>query len=105
MRKPSILIVLFGLGLAACGNQRSEARPAGNEPTGTAAAGNEDTTPPPGVDLSKLSEGEKKIFFRVGNKLGSACGRPHSLIHSAKNDPSCKRSVLALRYAAQLAGQ
>src|SRR5262249_7453416 len=82
--------------LAACGNQRSEAQ--------AAAAGKpDDTTPPQGVDVSKLDEGEKKIFFRVANKVASACGKAHSLIYSAKNDPGCKRSIFALRYAAKLA--
>src|SRR5438477_10476275 len=101
MRMCLLLTVLLGA-LSACGNQRSEARAA--EPALAATAAKpDDTTPPGGVDLSKLDEGEKKIFFRVGNKVGSACGKAHSLLFSAKSDPACKRSVLALRYAAKLA--
>src|SRR5262249_30535219 len=46
---------------------------------------------------------ETRTFCAVANKVGSACGKAHSLIYSAKNDPACKRSVLALRYAAKLA--
>jgi protein-disulfide isomerase len=109
MRTWTFFALLLG-GVMACGNQRSEARTNG---TGTGAAGAavataaagkaEDEQPPPGVDLSKLDEGERKIFFRVANKVGSACGRPHSLLHSAHHDPSCKRSILALRLAAKLA--
>ena len=89
-------VLLFGI--TACGNQRSEAK-TNNLATEKPA----DDTAPPSVDISKLDNGEKKIFFEVGNKVGSACGKAHSLLYSAKNDASCKRSVLALRYAAKLA--
>jgi protein-disulfide isomerase len=89
-----ISLAVLILGAAACGNQRSEAK------TNTKPA---DETAPPGVDISKLDTSEKRIFFTVANKVGSACGKAHSLIHSAKNDPACKRSVLALRYVAKLA--
>lgn len=89
--------------LAACGNQRSEAKAAAAAGAMAAAGKPDDTTPPQGVDVSKLDEGEKKIFFRVANKVASACGKAHSLIYSAKNDPGCKRSIFALRYAAKLA--
>ncbi len=60
--------------------------------------------PPAGVDLSKLTEGEKKIFFSVAGKASSACGKAHSLLASVKQDPRCKRSPFALRYVARLAG-
>jgi protein-disulfide isomerase len=59
---------------------------------------------PAGVDLSKLSDGEKKIFFEVAGKAGSACGKAHSLLASAKSDPGCKRSLFALKNIAKLAG-
>jgi protein-disulfide isomerase len=85
------------LGMTACGNQRSEAK------TNNIVTEKPDDQAPPSVDISKLDNSEKKIFFEVGNKVGSACGKAHSLLVSAKNDPSCKRSVLALRYAAKLA--
>src|SRR5262249_39569078 len=87
---------------AACGNQRSEARAAaGGGPVAKGAP--TDETPPPGVDLSKLDEGERRIFFRVANRVASACGKAHSLLHSAKHDPGCHRSIFALRYVAKLA--
>jgi protein-disulfide isomerase len=70
--------------------------------SGYGKASAEDVSAPPGVDLSKLDEGEKKIFFRVGGKVGSACGKAHSLLQSVKSDPSCRRSLLALRQAAKL---
>ena len=61
-----------------------------------------DTTPPPGVDLSKLDEYERKVFFRVVNREPSSCGKGHSLIYSVKRDPGCKRSVYAIKYVAKL---
>ncbi len=59
---------------------------------------------PAGVDLSKLTDGEKKIFFQVAGKAGSACGKAHSLLVSVKQDAKCKRSPFALRYIARLVG-
>jgi protein-disulfide isomerase len=64
-----------------------------------------DTTPPPGVDLSKLDELAKKIFFRVVNNEPSICGKGQSLLASAKKDASCRRSLNAVRYVAHLADQ
>lgn len=74
------------------------ARPAAAAPTPA-------DTAPSGVDLSKLTDGEKKIFFDVAGKVGSACGKAHSLLQSAKSDPKCKRSQFALRHVAKLAGE
>jgi protein-disulfide isomerase len=62
----------------------------------------QDTSPPPGVDLSKLDEFERKVFFRILNKESSACGKAHSLIHSLKNDKDCRKSLYAARYVARL---
>ena len=61
-----------------------------------------DTSPPPGVDLSKLDEFERKVFFRVVNRESSSCGKGHSLIFSVKHDPGCKRSLYAIKYVAKL---
>jgi thiol-disulfide isomerase/thioredoxin len=62
----------------------------------------EDSTPPPGVDISKLDDFERKVFFRVVNKEPSACGKGHSLLHSAKKDSACRASFYAVRYVAHL---
>ena len=62
----------------------------------------DDNAPPAGIDLSKLDEFERKVFFRVVNKEASACGRGHSLIYSAKHDPSCRASFYAVRYVVHL---
>jgi protein-disulfide isomerase len=64
-----------------------------------------DTTPPPGVDLSKLDDFGKKVFFRIANSEGSVCGQAQSLLKSAREDKGCRRSVSALRYVAHLVGQ
>jgi protein-disulfide isomerase len=70
------------------------------------AAGAADTTPPPGVDVSKLDNFQKKVFFRVANTEASICGQAQSLLQSAKaqKDP-CRRSLNALRYVARLVEQ
>src|SRR5438445_9824897 len=101
MRKLALLALTSGL-LVACGNRSSEAKMGDLAP---AAAPTAEMSAAPGVDLSKLGEGEKKIFFRAGQKLASACGKPHSLLTSAKTDPSCRRSTFALRMVARLAGE
>lgn len=72
---------------------------------GAPAGGKEDSAVPPGVDLSKLDDFERKVFFRIVNKEASACGGKESLIASAKNDKSCRKSFYALRYVARLVDQ
>jgi thiol-disulfide isomerase/thioredoxin len=62
----------------------------------------DDPTPPPGIDLSKLDDFGRKVFFRVVNRESSACGKGHSLLHSAKHDASCRASFYAVRYVAHL---
>jgi protein-disulfide isomerase len=65
--------------------------------------GNEDTTPPPGVDISKLDDFGKKVFFRLANSEPSICGQAQSLIQSAKDQKNpCRKSVAALRYIVKL---
>jgi len=89
--------------LSSCAKTPAEAHPA--EAAVAAKAGTEDTTPPAGVDVSKLDDFGKKVFFRIANRESSICGQAQSLIQSAK-DPknSCRRSVNALRYVARLVG-
>lgn len=67
-----------------------------------AAAPADDATPPAGVDISKLDDFERKVFFRVVNHEASACGKGQSLLASAKHDPSCRASFYAVRYVAHL---
>lgn len=67
-----------------------------------AAPSADDTTPPPGVDIGKLDDFERKVFFRVVNREPSACGKGHSLLHSAKKDTACRASFYAVRYVVHL---
>jgi len=67
-----------------------------------AAGSGGDTTPPPGIDLSKLDDFERKVFFRVVNHESSACGKGHSLLYSAKHDSSCRASFYAVRYVVHM---
>jgi len=78
------------------------ATPADQKPADGKGSGELDTSPPPGIDLSKLDEYERKVFFRIVNREPSSCGKGHSLIYSVKHDPGCKRSVYAIKYAAKL---
>jgi protein-disulfide isomerase len=73
-----------------------------DKPADGKGAGEPDTSPPPGLDLSKLDEYERKVFFRVVNREPSSCGKGHSLIFSVKHDPGCKRSAYAIKYVAKL---
>jgi protein-disulfide isomerase len=73
-----------------------------DKPADNKGAAEPDTSPPPGIDLSKLDEYERKVFFRVVNREPSSCGKGHSLIYSVKHDPGCKRSVYAIKYVAKL---
>jgi protein-disulfide isomerase len=65
----------------------------------------EDHTAPPGIDIAKLDESAKKIFWRVVNQESSICGKAESLLASAKHDTGCRRSFNAVRYSARLADQ
>jgi 2-hydroxychromene-2-carboxylate isomerase len=75
----------------------AEARKAGEK-----AEAAQDNTPPPGVDLTKLDDFERKVFFRVLNKEASACGKAHSLMVSVRTDKGCRKSLYAARYVARL---
>jgi protein-disulfide isomerase len=89
----------------ACAKSPPEAHsaPAASPMAAPAAAGAQDTTLPPGIDVSKLDEFQKKVFFRVANSEASICGQAQSLIQSAKKD--CRRSFNGLRYVAHLVEQ
>jgi 2-hydroxychromene-2-carboxylate isomerase len=74
---------------------------AGDSPSAK-GVGNEGNTLPSGIDIGKLDEFERKVFFRVANSESSVCGKGHSLLVSAKSDPTCRKSFYALRYVAKL---
>ncbi|HVV52931.1 MAG TPA: thioredoxin domain-containing protein [Polyangia bacterium] len=93
------------LAAQACAKSPAEAHPA--EPAAAKSAGAAgDTTAPPGVDISKLDDFGKKVFFRIANSEPSVCGQAQSLLASAKAQKNgCARSVNALRYVAHLVDQ
>ena len=107
--------LLLSLGaLPACAKTPPEAHSAPAASSGTApgaqgaGAGNQDTQPPPGLDLSRLDDFQKKVFLRIVNTEPSICGNAQSLIQSAKatmKDSSCRRSYNAVRYVAHLVEQ
>ena len=57
------------------------------------------------MDVSKLDDFGKKVFFRIVNREPSICGQAQSLIQSAQERNGCRRSVNALRYVARLVEQ
>ena len=99
-----VSLVCASLALGAWIPLLGPALAAPDKPADNKASADLDTSPPPGVDLSKLDEYERKVFFRVVNREPSSCGKGHSLIYSAKHDRGCKRSVYAVRYVAKLVG-
>ncbi len=61
-----------------------------------------DTTPLAGLDLSKLNDDKKNVFFKLVDSLPSPCGKAHSLRTSYNEDKTCKRAPFAARYVAAL---
>ncbi len=61
-----------------------------------------DTTPLPNVDVSKLGDDSKALFYRLVGSLSSPCGKAHSLRTSFTSDTSCKRAPFAVRYVMSL---
>jgi protein-disulfide isomerase len=108
MRRAPTLLPLAGalvvcISAPACAKAPAQAPPA--EATAVKAGGAE-TAAPPGVDLSKLDDFSKKVFFRIANSEPSVCGQGESLIASASSVKSgCGRSLNALRYVARLVEQ
>lgn len=111
MLKAAFLIVAALAGACSKNSPDAHAAPGGNMKAGSApaspaqpagAAAVEDKTPPPGVDLGPLGDFERKVFFRVVNKEPSVCGKAHSLLQSAKTDPSCRKSLYGVKYVARL---
>ena len=43
-----------------------------------------------GVPLDGLAESQKETFFQIINSEPSACGKPHSIAHSLRDDPTCR---------------
>jgi protein-disulfide isomerase len=52
----------------------------------------------PGVDVSKLSATQRTMFFQLLNTEPSACGKPHSLATSLKEDATCRDSMIVAQF-------
>jgi protein-disulfide isomerase len=103
--------ILAALSFAACATsagrpavQAVQAAPtppaASGAPRPPAAAADADLVP--GIDIGRLGDFERKVFFRVIEKEASACGKGHSLLFSLKHDRACRKSFYAVRYVAKL---
>ena len=73
----------------------------GAPPTaGTAGPAVSEITDAKGVDLSRLTEPQKTSFFQLLNSEPSACGKPHSLAVSLRDDASCRDSLSVSQFIA-----
>jgi protein-disulfide isomerase len=70
--------------------------------SGSAVAVKVDTTPLAGIDLAKLGDDKKTIFYKLVDSLPSPCGKAHSLRTSYNEDKTCKRAPFAARYVTAL---
>ncbi len=59
----------------------------------------------PGVDLSALSEAQKSAFFDLLNVEPSACGKPHALAVSLRDDTTCRDSLVVAQFLADRLGE
>jgi protein-disulfide isomerase len=114
MRRANVMISLVKtsavlLVVLACSKRAPDAleapAAAAERQAATPVAEGPDTVPPPGVDISKLDDFQKKVFFRIVNTEPSICGQAQSLIQSAKKDASCRRSLNAVRYVVRMVDQ
>jgi len=102
----------FGLLGASCGKKSSasaegEGQPPVDEAAQAAKAmehkGDEtDTTPIPGLDLSKLKEEDHARFDKLVNTLASPCGDARSLRKAASGEGDCKRAPFAARFVLEM---
>lgn len=113
IRKPCSYAVFAGLLLStACspGCTPPASPPAdGNAPAaaaeGGAVAAGETIREAKGVDFSKLTDIQLSTFFDIINTEPSACGKPHSLAKSVRDDAACRDSRVVAQFVADnLAG-
>jgi protein-disulfide isomerase len=93
------------LAAAACEKKSTTGSGTGTVPpgsNGSANAGPVDTTPLNGIDLAKLDDDKKQMFYRLVSRLNSPCGKSENLRTSFAKDVSCKRAPYAVRYVLAL---
>ena len=77
--------------------------PAG-DPAGGGGPSGPEITEAKGVDLSRLTEPQRTSFFQLLNSEPSACGKPHSLAVSLRDDASCRDSLSISQFIADALG-
>jgi len=86
----------------AASSVRPQAAPATPAAKKSSPSAEGDGSLPPGIDISKLDDFERKVFFRIVKRESSVCGKGHSLLYSAKHDAACRAAFYALRYVVRL---
>ncbi len=54
----------------------------------------------PGVVVRALSRGQRDVFLTIINTESAACGAPHSLAQSLRDDPDCHDSTVVAQFVA-----
>ena len=72
----------------------------GAPPTDVTGPAVSEITDAKGVDLSRLTEPQKTSFFQLLNSEPSACGKPHSLAVSLRDDAACRDSLSVSQFIA-----
>lgn len=54
----------------------------------------------PGVNVRRLSRGQRDAFLAIINTQSSACNAPHSLAQSLRDDPNCHDSKVLAQFVA-----
>lgn len=54
----------------------------------------------PGINVRRLSRGQRDAFLAIINTQSSACNAPHSLAQSLRDDPSCHDSKVVAQFVA-----
>jgi len=102
------MVVAIGVSASACRKKAPLPPPATTVSSAVAKPADDkrsddDDAWPAGIDPSKLDAFKRKVFDQVVDHEASACGKGHSLLHSAKRDRACRASFYAVRYVARLA--
>lgn len=93
----------------ACSAPEAVAPEAGKAGSGASSVQAAPPTPVPpaeliteakGVDLTKLTDPQKTSFYQIINTEPSACGKPHSLAVSLRDDDACRDSLSVSQFVA-----
>ena len=90
---------------AARGARRRPRLAGGAAPAARRGGGAQDTSRRPGVDISKLDDFQKKVFFRIVNSRAVDLRPGAEPDPVGEEGPNCRRSLNAVRYVARLVEQ